>query len=102
MPYVGEIRAFASPMPAGWLPCDGRLLKIRQHQVLYSTIGTLYGGNGQEDFALPDLRGRVTAAADPKKNQHSGDTSGRSGKTDELIPFAVVNWAIAVQGVYPR
>jgi microcystin-dependent protein len=68
---------------------------------LYHLIGTLYGGNGLDDFALPDLRGRVTAAADPQKHQHVSDTSGRSGSADALIPFAIVNWAIAVVGVFP-
>jgi microcystin-dependent protein len=101
MAYIGEIRPFASALPPGWAPCDGRLLKITDHQALFSAIGTQYGGNGTDNFALPDLRGRVTAGVDPQKNQRLGDTSGRSSKSDDLIPFRVVTWAIGVFGVFP-
>ncbi len=101
MAYVGEIRAFASAVPDGWLPCDGRLIDINGHVALFVVIGTHYGGNGKDNFALPDLRGRVTAGADSQKNQQVGDTSGSSRQGDELIPFAVVNWAISIYGVFP-
>lgn len=49
----------ASWTPEYWLPCDGRTLPISQYQALYSIIGTVYGGDGKDTFALPDLRGRV-------------------------------------------
>jgi len=39
--------------------CDGRLLPITQYEALFNLIGTTYGGDGQTNFALPDLRGRV-------------------------------------------
>ena len=35
---------------------DGRLLSISQNSALFSLLGTLYGGNGSTNFALPDLR----------------------------------------------
>ncbi len=38
------------------VPAAGQLLPINQNQALFSLIGTLYGGNGQTTFALPDLR----------------------------------------------
>jgi microcystin-dependent protein len=59
-PYVGEIRMFAGNFaPVGWAFCDGALLSISQNAVLFQLIGTTYGGNGIDTFALPDLRGRV-------------------------------------------
>jgi microcystin-dependent protein len=59
-PYVGELRIFSSPVvPKGWARCDGQTLQIQENQVLFSLIGTIYGGNGQTTFCLPDLRGRV-------------------------------------------
>lgn len=59
-PYVGEIRMFAGNFaPAGWTFCDGNLLPISEYATLYNLIGTTYGGDGQNTFALPDLRGRV-------------------------------------------
>lgn len=58
--YLGEIRMFTgSYAPQGWAPCDGRLLPINTNQALYSLIGVIYGGDGVNTFALPDLRGRV-------------------------------------------
>lgn len=58
--YVGEIRLFGfSRIPVGWLPCDGSLLAISQHDALYALIGTTYGGDGQSSFAVPDMRGQV-------------------------------------------
>src|SRR3954467_94378 len=56
---MGEIRmmAFTFP-PKGWAQCNGQLLPISQNQALFALLGTTYGGNGQTNFALPDLRGR--------------------------------------------
>lgn len=45
--------------PVGWAFCDGSLLSIAENDVLFNLIGTTYGGDGQQTFALPDLRGRV-------------------------------------------
>lgn len=45
--------------PLGWAFCDGQLLAIAQNTPLFALIGTIYGGDGQDTFALPDLRGRV-------------------------------------------
>jgi microcystin-dependent protein len=59
-PYVGEIRLFAGNFaPAGWMFCEGQLLPISENEVLFQLIGTTYGGDGENTFALPDLRGRV-------------------------------------------
>jgi microcystin-dependent protein len=59
-PYIGEIRilSFNFP-PKGWAFCNGQLLPINQNQALFSILGTTYGGNGQTNFALPNLQGRV-------------------------------------------
>jgi microcystin-dependent protein len=45
--------------PKGWALCNGQLLPINQNQALFALLGTTYGGNGQTNFALPNLRGRV-------------------------------------------
>lgn len=58
--YVGEIRLFAgSRMPVGWHFCDGTLLNISEYEILFSLLGTSFGGDGVTSFGLPDLRGRV-------------------------------------------
>ena len=59
-PFIGEIRMFAGNFaPAGWAFCEGQLLPIAENETLFNLIGTTYGGDGQETFALPDLRGRL-------------------------------------------
>lgn len=59
-PYVGEIRMFGGNFaPAGWAFCDGSLIAISENETLFNLIGTTYGGDGQNTFALPDLRGRL-------------------------------------------
>ena len=59
-PYVGQIILFAGNFAiANYALCDGSLLSISNNEVLFNLIGTTYGGDGQNTFALPDLRGRV-------------------------------------------
>ncbi len=57
-PFVAEIRIFPFNFaPKGWAFCDGQLLPISQNTALFSLLGTMYGGNGVQNFALPDLQG---------------------------------------------
>ncbi|MYM95094.1 phage tail protein [Duganella vulcania] len=59
-PFIGEIRLFAGQFaPQGWAFCDGSELPIAQNDALFTLLQTQYGGDGQQTFALPDLRGRV-------------------------------------------
>jgi microcystin-dependent protein len=72
-PYIGEIRMFGGNFePAGWAFCDGRLLAISENDALFNLIGTTYGGDGEETFALPDLNGRIPI--------HSGTGPGLSNR----------------------
>jgi Phage Tail Collar Domain len=62
-PFIGEIRLFAfARVPDGWLPCNGQPLPIPQFTTLFAVIGTTYGGDGNQSFNAPDLRGRVPSA----------------------------------------
>lgn len=57
---MGELRLMSFNFaPQGWAQCNGQFLPINQNQALFSLLGTMYGGNGQTTFALPDLRGRA-------------------------------------------
>ncbi len=66
-PFVGEVRMFAGignhVIPAGWMVCEGQLITINPYQMLFSLIGTEYGGDGRTNFALPDLRGATVVGA---------------------------------------
>jgi microcystin-dependent protein len=60
-PYIGEIRLFPyfAGVPKNWALCDGRLMAPGANAALFKLIGTTYGGDGKNTFALPDLRGRA-------------------------------------------
>jgi microcystin-dependent protein len=64
---IGTIAAFAGPVdriPSDWMLCDGRALNKNNEPKLFNRIGTAWGGNGNPDFKLPDLRGRFIRGAD--------------------------------------
>jgi microcystin-dependent protein len=79
-PFLSEIKivSFNFP-PKGWALCNGQLLPINQNQALFALLGTTYGGNGQTNFALPNLRGRVPISFN---NGHSlGEAAGSTSVT---------------------
>ena len=77
--FVGQICLFPwSWTPHGWLPCDGRSLSIADYQILFSLIGTEFGGDGRTAFNLPNLT--------PIKGKGAGD----------------VGYFICVDGIYPQ
>ena len=58
--FLGQLLLVAFNFaPAGWALCNGQLLSISQYTALFQLLGTTYGGDGVNTFALPDLRGRV-------------------------------------------
>jgi microcystin-dependent protein len=63
-PYVGQITSFAFGFcPQGWIEASGQLMTISSNQALYALYGVTYGGNGQTNFALPNLNGRHAAGS---------------------------------------
>lgn len=79
-PYVGEIKLFAGNFaPLGYASCDGQLLAISENDVLFQLIGTTFGGDGQTNFALPDMRGRLPVHQGP--NYVLGQVGGQESVT---------------------
>ncbi len=77
-PFYGEVTWIAhDQVPSGWAKAEGQLLPIGENPVLFSVLGTMYGGNGSTTFALPDLRGRAIVNA----GSGSGITSRNEGST---------------------
>ena len=73
-PFIGEIRIFAGNFAIrNWAFCDGALISISQNTALFSLLGTTYGGDGENNFALPDLRGRAA--------MHQGTGPGLTPRT---------------------
>ena len=72
-PFIAQIMMFGGNFaPRGWALCDGQLLPISQYSALFSLLGTIYGGDGETTFGLPDLRGRVP--------MHAGNGPGLSNR----------------------
>jgi microcystin-dependent protein len=102
--YAGEIRLFAGNYaPRGWAFCEGQLLPINNNQVLFSLLGTTYGGDGINTFALPDLGGRVPTH--PSRNGRIGQRAGgvgvAQGNDGQTTPTLGLNYIICLQGVFP-
>lgn len=85
-PFLAEIRVMSFVFaPKGWALCNGQLLPINQNQGLFSLLGTTFGGNGQVNFALPDLRGRTPI------HVGSGHTLGeRAGEQAHTLSIAEI------------
>jgi microcystin-dependent protein len=84
--YLGEVRTAAfNVTPAGWAACDGRVLEIRDYERLYRLVGTAFGGDGVDTFALPDLQGRIPICA----GQGGGLTDRTVGEKDGVEEVAL-------------
>jgi microcystin-dependent protein len=60
-PYVGQLLLVGFNFaPGGWAFCNGALQSISENATLFNLIGTTYGGDGQQTYAVPDLQGRIT------------------------------------------
>lgn len=70
-PYIGEIRMFGGTFaPVNWALCNGQLINISDNAALYNLLGTTYGGDGINTFALPNMQSRIPI--------HNGQGSGLS------------------------
>lgn len=83
-PFVAEIRIFPFNFaPTGWAKCNGQILPLSQNTALFSLLGTTYGGNGQSNFALPNLEG--SAARHPGQGPGLGLYDlGQTGGTETV------------------
>ena len=81
-PFMAEMRIISFNFaPKGWALCNGQFLPINQNQALFSLLGTMYGGNGQTTFALPDMRGRAPVHLGGPGGFIEGQTGGQSTHT---------------------
>ena len=108
-PFLAEIRIMTFGFaPKGWAECNGQLLPINQNQALFSLLGTTFGGNGQTNFALPDLRDMVPVHVGagltlgqtggeqahtltlPELPQHTHAMNGSATNADVVVPVGNV------------
>jgi microcystin-dependent protein len=80
-PFLGEVRMFGFGFaPKNWAQCNGQLLSIQQNAALFALLGTTYGGNGVQTFALPNLQSRV-----PMHRSNDGTyVQGALGGTEQV------------------
>jgi microcystin-dependent protein len=103
-PYLGEIRVFAfNYAPQGWAQCNGQIMPIADFTALFSLLGTVYGGDGNSTFALPDFRNRapVHTSPDLPMGQDGGGVGAQAGAGAVTTPTLSANFCIAIQGVFP-
>jgi microcystin-dependent protein len=93
MPYIGEIRVFAGSFaPQGWAFCNGATLSIAQNSVLFSLLGTTYGGDGVNTFNVPDMRSRVPIGTGTVPGGPTYDIGQRGGtEFNTLIPNNILH-----------
>jgi microcystin-dependent protein len=128
-PYLSEIRIVSFNFAAkGWALTNGQLLPINQNQALFSILGTTYGGDGRVNFGLPNLQSRIPMHAGQGAGLSAralGALGGIEGitlqntqipgapvspvsanighltKLSTMSPFLVLNFLIALQGIFP-
>lgn len=72
--------------PAGWMLCNGQLIPISENDTLFTLIGTTYGGDGQETFALPNLQSRIP--------MHAGTNAGQTFQLGEAAGVEQVTLSV--------
>jgi microcystin-dependent protein len=128
-PYLSEIRIVSWGFAAkGWALTNGQVMAINQNQALFSLLGTTYGGNGQTNFMLPNLQSRIPMHVGQGSGlsfRNLGAFGGIEGITPQtthipqapvsptnayvgyqakfatISPFIVLNFLIALQGIFP-
>lgn len=94
-PYLGEIRmAGFNFNPYGWAQCQGQLLPVSQNSALFALLGTVFGGDGQNTFGLPDLRGRtpIGQGQGPGLSMYDmGETGGTEAITQSTLNMPIHN-----------
>jgi microcystin-dependent protein len=128
-PYLGEIRMVGFNFAAlGWAFANGAVMAISQNDALFNLIGTTYGGDGQQTFALPNVQSRMPMHQGQGVGLSSrviGQTGGSetasfvsaqiptspqapiqalassSPSVGSISPLLVINFIIALQGIFP-
>lgn len=64
--------------------CDGSILSINDYPELFENIGSSFGGNGVNNFALPDIRGRFIVGYDSTKSDYNAISSSKIGGLEKV------------------
>ncbi|MDI1277193.1 tail fiber protein [Methylobacter sp.] len=100
--FIGTVMAvgFNYP-PRGWLFCNGQTVPVQQNAALFALLGTMYGGDGQNTFGIPDLRGRVVVGSQAQgpglMNVPQGTKAGTNTAT--VISTGAVSFTIGINNL---
>ena len=104
-PYIGEIRIFPyNFVPTGWMACDGQTMQIAENTPLFALLGTMFGGDGETTYCLPDFRDRapVHRSQDNLLGQTGGGEMAQAGPDFTITPTLTATICIAIDGVFPQ
>lgn len=97
--FMGSVLAvgFNYP-PRGWLFCNGQTVPVQQNAAMFALLGTMYGGDGQNTFGIPDLRGRVVVGSQAQgpglMNVPQGGKGGANTAT--VVSTGAVSFTIGI------
>ncbi|MGE0078094.1 MAG: phage tail protein [Bacteroidales bacterium] len=84
--FLGEIKWFGGTYaPAYWQFCNGQILSTAEYASLFAVIGNRYGGDGINNFALPNLQCRVPIGAGQGMGLSPRTIADQSGNETEQI-----------------
>jgi microcystin-dependent protein len=83
-PFMGQIMQVGFNFaPVNWAIAAGQILGISQNAALFSLIGTTFGGNGTNNFQLPQLQSHVIIGAGGAPG-YSSYVWGQQGGTEQV------------------
>jgi len=87
--FMGTVLAVAfNYPPRGWVFCNGQTVPIQQNSAMFALLGTMYGGDGQNTFGIPDLRGRVVVGSQAQGPGLTNVTQGERAGTNNTTVIA--------------
>jgi microcystin-dependent protein/Ca2+-binding RTX toxin-like protein len=114
--FIGQVHMFAGSTSYVGSAALGQTLQIAQNSALFALLGTNFGGDGVNNFLLPNLGGRtpVEVGGQLLVGQTAGTTAttvtqamlppssgGTPTSFDNAEPSLGLTYGIAVQGVFP-
>lgn len=84
----GTVKMWAglvSQIPSDYMLCDGMELSINNYPELYDMLGVSFGGDGQNTFNLPDLRGRFIVGFDSSDKDYNAINKDKKGGYKEVV-----------------
>lgn len=93
--------AFNNILTSVILKSQGQVLSIASNQSLFSLLGIVYGGNGYENFALPDLAGKIEVGSQSYIDLGQVTGESQTTLTEPQLPPALGGVSQSVDNAQP-